>query len=73
MVDITSLLNGLYRKLQGKGNTAHFLLEEVLTFERKLSLFARDMEMGLPAHFPSLKQLKEETNYDLDTENLKNM
>ena len=35
--------------------------------------FARDMEIGLLAHFQSLKQFKQETNYELDTENLKNV
>ena len=36
-------------------------------------MFARDMEIGLLAHFLSLKQFKQETNYELDTENLKNV
>ena len=47
MVDITSLLSDLNRNLQGKGNTAHLLLEEVLSFGWKLALFERDTERGL--------------------------
>ncbi len=38
LIDITSHLNELNSKLQGKGNTALMLLKEVLSFERKLSL-----------------------------------
>ena len=35
MVDMTSHLNTLNKKLQGKGNTAVLLLEEVLSIEQK--------------------------------------
>ncbi|XP_074854305.1 general transcription factor II-I repeat domain-containing protein 2A-like isoform X2 [Carettochelys insculpta] len=73
MVDIISHLNGLNRKLQGKGNTALLLLEEVRSFERKLTLFARDIDTGSLVHFPSLKQFKESTKYELNTANLKNL
>ncbi len=61
LVDITSHLNELSRKLQGKGNTALMLLEEVLSFERKLSLFVRDVERASLIHFPLLKQFGEGT------------
>lgn len=44
MVDVTSHLNQLNRKLQGKGNLIFSMLEEVITFENKLSIFAQDFE-----------------------------
>lgn len=66
MVDITSHLNTLNLKLQGKGNTAINLLEEVLSFERKLTVFSRDIEKNEFAHFPSLKKYKEFSGSKLD-------
>lgn len=62
MVDMTTHLNDLNKKLQGKGNTAQLLLEEVLSFERKLTVFVRDIERGTLSHFPSLSVLKEGNN-----------
>ncbi|OCU00129.1 hypothetical protein XELAEV_18005914mg [Xenopus laevis] len=44
MVDMTSHLNTLNKNLQGKGSTALQLLEDVLTFERKMTVFARDVQ-----------------------------
>ena len=46
MVDMTGHLNMLNRSLQGKGSTALQLLEYVLAFERKMTVFARDVEKG---------------------------
>ncbi|KAK3517056.1 hypothetical protein QTP86_019619, partial [Hemibagrus guttatus] len=43
MVDMTAHLNTLNTTLQGKGGTAH-MLEEVLAFERKLTVFVRDLQ-----------------------------
>ncbi|KAF7662874.1 hypothetical protein LDENG_00224530 [Lucifuga dentata] len=43
MVDMTSHLNTLNKSLQGKGSTALQMLEAVLAFERKLTVFARDV------------------------------
>ena len=43
MMDMTSRLNTLNKKLQGKGNTAVLLLEEVPLFEQKICLFGRDL------------------------------
>ncbi|GFY10709.1 general transcription factor II-I repeat domain-containing protein 2 [Trichonephila clavipes] len=43
MIDVTSHLNQLNRKLQGKGNLIFSILE-VITFENKLSIFAQDFE-----------------------------
>ncbi len=71
LVDITSHLNELNRKLQGKGNTALMHLEEVLSFEQKLSLFVRDDERGSQIHLPSLKQFGEGTDFELDIDIIK--
>ena len=54
MVDVTSHLNQLNRKQQGKGNLIFSMLEEVITFENKLSIFAQDFESETLFHFPSL-------------------
>ncbi|KAG8453209.1 hypothetical protein GDO86_000003 [Hymenochirus boettgeri] len=67
MVDVTSHLNQLNRKLQGKGNTISSMLEEVISFENKLSVFAQDFERETLIHFPSLlKHRQEENNSDID-------
>lgn len=44
MVDVTSHLNQLNRKLQGKGTIIFPMLEEIITFENKLSIFTKDFE-----------------------------
>ncbi|KAL1007606.1 hypothetical protein UPYG_G00089010 [Umbra pygmaea] len=44
MVDMTAHLNTLNTALQGKGRTALHMLEEVLAFERKLTVLARDLQ-----------------------------
>ncbi|KAJ8344217.1 hypothetical protein SKAU_G00315460 [Synaphobranchus kaupii] len=50
---MTAHLNELNKKLQGKGNTAQLLLKAVLSFEHKLTVFARDTEKGTPSHVPA--------------------
>lgn len=35
------------------------MLEAVLSFERKLTVFARDVQRGTLSHFPSLREFKE--------------
>ena len=67
MVDMTSHLNTLNKNLQGKGSTALQMLEDVLAFERKMTVFARDAQKGTFSHFPSLREFKEannQINYD---------
>jgi len=60
MVDMASHLNTPNKKLQGKGNTAVLLLEEVFLFQQKLCLFVRDLEKGTLLHFPVLKKYQQE-------------
>ncbi|KAK7909442.1 hypothetical protein WMY93_014126 [Mugilogobius chulae] len=48
--------------LERKGNTALQLLEDVLAFERKMTLFAGDVQKGTFSHFPSLKAMQEANN-----------
>ncbi|KAJ4939175.1 hypothetical protein JOQ06_028635 [Pogonophryne albipinna] len=59
MVDMTAHLNTLNTALQGKGRTALHMLEEVLAFERKLTVLARDLQKGTLSHFPNLRDFKE--------------
>ncbi|XP_076033002.1 general transcription factor II-I repeat domain-containing protein 2A-like [Oratosquilla oratoria] len=59
LVDMTSHLNKLNESLQGRGNTALQMLEAVLSFEHKLTVFARDIQRGKLSHFPSLREFKE--------------
>ncbi|KAK1903618.1 General transcription factor II-I repeat domain containing protein 2A, partial [Dissostichus eleginoides] len=47
MVDMTGHLNMLNKSLQGKGSTALQMLEDVLAFERKMTVFARDVQKGV--------------------------
>lgn len=58
MVDMTAHLNTLHKSLQGKGGTALQMLEEVLAFERKMTVFARDVQSGMLSHFSSLSSKK---------------
>ena len=60
MVDMTAHLNTLNTALQGRGATALHMLEEVLAFERKLTVLARDLQRGTPSHFPSLREFKQD-------------
>lgn len=67
MVDMTSHLNTLNKTLQVKGSTALQTLENVLAFERKMTVFARDGQKGTFSHFPSLREFKKannQKNYD---------
>ncbi|KAL4107617.1 hypothetical protein QTP88_017941 [Uroleucon formosanum] len=68
---LTSSLNHLNKKLQGKGNTAHTLLETVLSFEQQLQLFSDDIESGNLDHFESLKEYTESSGCIIDLEYFK--
>ncbi|GFS63407.1 general transcription factor II-I repeat domain-containing protein 2 [Trichonephila clavipes] len=72
MVDITSHLNQLNRKLQGKGNLIFSILEEVITFENK-STFAQDFERERLFHFPSLLKHRQENNSSINKHHFKTM
>lgn len=62
-VDMTGHLNMLNKSLQGKGRTALQMLEDVSAFERKMTVFARDVQKGTFSHFPSLRDFKEAHNH----------
>ncbi|XP_023815961.1 general transcription factor II-I repeat domain-containing protein 2 [Oryzias latipes] len=62
MVDMTAHLNTLNTSLQGKGGTALHMLEEVLGFERKLTVFATDLKRGTLYHFPALREFQQAGN-----------
>lgn len=57
MVDMTNHLNVL--SLQERGNAALQMLEAVMSFEHKLTVFAEDVQQGTLSHFPSLKKLRD--------------
>ena len=71
MVDVTSPLNQLNQKLQGKGNLILSMLEEVITFENKLSIFAQDFEREPLFHFPSLLKHRQKNNSSIDKHHFK--
>ena len=60
MVDMTAHLNTLNTTLQGRGATVLHMLEEVLAFERKLTVLARNLQRGTLPHFPSLREFKQD-------------
>ncbi|XP_066471497.1 protein FAM200C-like isoform X2 [Tiliqua scincoides] len=62
MVDMTAHLNRLNATLQGKGSTSLHMLEEVLAFERKLTVLSRDLQRGTLSHFPCLRDFKQANN-----------
>ena len=62
MVDMTTHLNTLNKSLQGKGSIPLQMLEEVLAFECKRTVFATDVQRGTLHHFPVLKQFQEANN-----------
>lgn len=65
LLDMTEHFNTLNLKLQGKGNTALQLLEEVLIFEQKLNILLEDVAEGKFIYFKNLK------NYRLNIKNEK--
>ncbi|KAM4607922.1 SCAN domain-containing protein 3-like [Polymixia lowei] len=55
LVDITSHLNELNLKLQGKNNSICELMTAVRSFQRKLEVFKDDLQ-GECAHFPAVQE-----------------
>ena len=70
MVDMTAHLNTLNKSLQGEGAIALQMLEEILAFERKMTVFAKDVQRGTLFHFPSLREFKEAHNAQINYEHL---
>jgi len=58
LLDMTEHFNKLNLKLQGKGNTALQLLEEVLTFVQKLELFKVDISNDEFVYFDSVRNYR---------------
>ena len=56
---VNTFLNTLNKSLQERGNTALQMLEAVLSFERKLTVLARDVQRGTLSHFSSLREFKD--------------
>ena len=56
LVDITSHINDLNLKLQGKENLICDLYRTINIFQRKLVLFESQLEVGNLSHFPCLKE-----------------
>lgn len=54
LVDITSHLNELNMKLQGKNNSICKLITAVRSFHRKLEVFSKDLQ-GDCVHFPAVQ------------------
>lgn len=62
MVDMTAHLNESNTTLQGKGGAALHMLQEVLGFERKLTVLAKDLQRVTLCHFPSLREFQQAGN-----------
>lgn len=67
MVDLTSHLNDLNVELQGKGNVAYTMIEEIESFEKKLQVLAEDIEKGSSLYFKHLNKYREDKNVSIDT------
>ena len=59
IVVMTAHLNTLNTALQERGRTALHMLEDVLAFERKFMIFARDLQRDTLSHFPCLREFKQ--------------
>ena len=62
IVDMTAHLSTLNTVLQGRGPTAPHMLEDVLAFERKFTVIARDLQRGTLSYSPCLREFKETDN-----------
>ena len=56
LVDVTSHLNDLNLKLQGKNHSVCDLVAAVQSFQRKLAIFKVDLQENF-THFPAMKQI----------------
>lgn len=54
LTDITSQLNDMNQKLQGKNNLVHELLDFLKAFELKLELWISQFQRNITTHFPHL-------------------
>ena len=61
IVDITAHLNTVF---QGRRRTARHMLEDVLAFERKFTVFAKNLQRGALPHFLCLREFKQ-THIDI--------
>ena len=59
IVDMTVHLNTLNTALQGRGRTSLHMLEDALAFERKFTVYAKDLQRGTLSHFSCLREFKQ--------------
>ena len=59
LVDLTSYLNELNLKLQGRGQLVHDMYKHIKVFQTKLQLWERQLKHGNVFHFPTLAQHEE--------------
>lgn len=60
LTDLTSQLNDLNLKLQGKERLVSQLYSDMKTFQAKLKLLQQHSERGTPSHFPSCEELTQD-------------
>lgn len=58
LTDITSHLNDLNKKLQGKDNLSHELFDALKAFEVKLDLWINQLKQNVTTHFPHLSSCR---------------
>ncbi|XP_047989846.1 general transcription factor II-I repeat domain-containing protein 2-like [Leguminivora glycinivorella] len=73
LTDITSQLNNLNEKLQGKNNLVHELFDYLKAFELKLELWISQFQRNIITHFPhlSLFQISNMNKYTTALQDLK--
>ena len=72
MTDVTSHLNQLNRRIQEKRNLIFSMLEEVITFENKLSIFDQNFKRKTLYRFQNLSKHLRENNSSIDEHYFKN-
>ena len=58
--DVTHHLSKLNKQLQGRNQLANAMFEHITSFQKKLKLFKRQLNIPVLAHFPCLKSQREE-------------